>query len=268
MPPFISPLSLNKIKGLNKLKLKKYRYSTKTYLCEGWRLFSAVSNSNPQNILEVILNESFTNNINYSELLGFSEKRKIPVYTCTDKEFKSLSDEKTPSGLMFVTSLNYYQTSDVAGISDNHCIYLEHIADPGNLGVIIRSAAWFGIENILLSPDSVDPFNAKVVRASAGGIFSTKLYLDINLDTITKFGLNSGYEFIGATVDNGIQLSNWKVADKNIIFFGNEANGLTNSAIELLNKKITISGVGNLESLNLSVSAGIILNHLFVKTKI
>ena len=263
MTTFILPLSQNKIKTLNKLKLKKYRYSTNSHLCEGWRLFSAASGSNPLNIIEVILNDSFTNNINYSEVLGFCEKRKIPVYTCTDKDFKTLSDEKSPSGLMFVMTLNYYQTSDISGISDNHCIYLENITDPGNLGTILRSAAWFGIENILLSPDSVDPFNPKVARASAGGIFCVKLYLDIKMDTIAKFGINNGYECIGATVGNAIKLSNWKVANKNIIFFGNEANGLTNSAIELLHKKITVSGSGKLESLNLSVSAGIILNHLY-----
>lgn len=263
MNSFISPLSKIKTKTLNKLKLKKYRYSTKTYLCEGWRLFSAASLSNPINILEVILNDSFINNINYHEVLDFCLKRKIPVSTCADKEFKTLSDEKSPSGLMFVMPLNYFQNSDVKKIADSHCIYLQNITDPGNLGTIIRSAAWFGIETILLSPESVDPFNPKVVRASAGGIFGIKIYLDILLDTIAKFGLNNDYDCVGTSVDNGIQLSNWKVADKNIIFFGNEANGLTNSATELLNKKITVSGTGKLESLNLSVAAGIIFYHLF-----
>ncbi|MCK5031983.1 MAG: RNA methyltransferase [Calditrichia bacterium] len=263
MYSIISELSQAKIKALNKLKLKKYRYESKEYLCEGFRLFSAALASNSKNILEVILNESFIDSPNHFEVFSFCKKSKISVYKCTDKLFKSLSDEKSPSGILFVMSLNYFQNSDVSNITSNQCIFLENISDPGNLGTIIRSAAWFGVEHILISPSSVDPFNPKVVRATAGGIFIVKLYLDVDLDIISNFGINKDYECIGTTVDKGIQLSNWKVSDKNIIFFGNEANGLTNSATQLLNKKITITGAGKLESLNLSVTTGIILNHLY-----
>jgi len=101
------------------------------------------------------------------------------------------------------------------------------------------------------------------VRASAGGIFNVNFYLNTELKTISDFGLKNKYNFVGTTVEDGESLSNWKVSDKNIIFFGNEANGLTNSALKLLNKKITIPGSSKMESLNLSVTAGIVLNHLY-----
>jgi TrmH family RNA methyltransferase len=267
MNSFISPISQAKLKTLIKLKLKKYRYYTKTYLCEGYRLFTAALASNSQGIREVILSDSFIKNSYYSNVLDICNQNKIPIYDCTDRTFKSLSDEKSPSGLIFVMSLSFFQNSDVFDISENIIIYIENIADPGNLGAIIRSASWFGIEHILLSPGSVDPFNPKVVRATAGGIFNLNLYLDIELETVTEFGINNKSDFIGTIVQDGTSLSNWKVSDKNIIFFGNEANGLTKSALQILTKKITITGAAKLESLNLAVTAGIILNHLYQAKK-
>jgi len=249
MESIISPLSQAKIKALNKLKQKKYRYSSKSYLCEGLRLFSAASESNPTNILEIIVNESFKNSSLFSEILNYRNQLQTPILTCTDKIFNTISDEKSPSGIMFVMSLKYFQNNDVSKIIENNCIYLENISDPGNLGTIIRTAAWFGFNHILLSSDSVDPFNPKVVRASAGGIFNINLYLNTTLEAISEFGIKNKYKFVGTTLENGESLSNWKVSDKNIIFFGNEANGLTDSASQLLNKKITVPGPGNLDHL-------------------
>jgi RNA methyltransferase, TrmH family len=267
MNSIISPLSQVKLKGLNKLKQKKYRYSSESYLCEGLRLFSTAIESNPKDILEIIVNDSFKNNFQFIKVLNFCNQSNTPIFSCSDKIFNSVTDEKSPSGIMFVMKLKNYQESDISQIKNKNYIYLENISDPGNLGTIIRTAAWFGFSHILLSPDSVDPFNPKVVRASAGGIFNINLYLNTELNTVSEFGLKNKYNFIGTTVENGESLSNWKVSDKNIIFFGNEANGLTESAIQLLNKKITVQGSGNLESLNLSVTAGIVMNHLYSAIK-
>lgn len=263
----IPPLSQAKTKAISKLKLKKYRYSSNSFVSEGWRLFSAASQSDPKDILEIIINESFKKSKYIEEVSSLSKKLNIPIYICIDNIFNSISDEKSPSGLMFVTSLNKYQDSDLSSIQNNNCIYLENISDPGNLGTIIRTASWFRIENIFLSPNSVDPYNPKVVRASAGGIFNVKLYLDIDIETISNFGVKNNFEFIGTTVQNGTPLSNWNVSDKNIIFFGSEATGLTNSAKQIINRSITVSGSDNLESLNLSVTAGIVLNHLYNNIK-
>jgi len=258
----IYPLSQAKIKTINKLKQKKYRHSTKSYFCEGWRLFIAASDSNPKDIFEIVINDSFKNSDYFSKVTEFCTDNKITIFSCTDKVFKSISDEKSPSGILFVAKLKHYENSDLSNIKENNYIYLENISDPGNLGAIIRTAAWFGLKHIFISPDSVDPFNAKVVRATAGGIFNVNVYLNTDLHSLSEFGIKNKYNFIGTTVEDGEILSNWKVSDKNIIFFGNEANGLTDSALQLLNKKITIPGSGKMESLNLSVTAGIIINHL------
>ena len=258
----IQLLSQAKIKSISKLKQKKYRYNTNTFLCEGWRLFISATESIPNEILEIIISDTFVSSDNYYNLKKILFEKEVSIFTCSDKIFKSISDEKSPSGILFITRLKHYGYSELINIKENNCIYLENISDPGNLGTIIRTAAWFGINNIILSPGSVDPFNTKVVRATAGGIFQVNLYLNITLDSIEEFGKKNNYHLVGTTVENGESLSSWKVFNKNIIFFGNEANGLTDSALNILNKKITIPGSGKLESLNLSVTAGIFLNYI------
>jgi len=259
----IYSLSQIKIKSINKLKQKRYRYSTNSYICEGWRLFTAATESSPKDIIEIVISDTFKNSDYFSKVAEFCTENEIHTFTCTDKIFKSISDEKSPSGILFLVKLKHFEISDLTNITGKNCIYLENISDPGNLGTIIRTAAWFGVNHILLSTDSVDPFNAKVVRATAGGIFSGNFYLNTNIDSISEFGKKHKYNFIGTTVENGEQLSNWKVSIKNIIFFGNEAHGLTESALKLINKKITVPGSGKMESLNLSVTAGIVLNYLY-----
>lgn len=256
-------LSQSKIKSISKLKLKKYRYNTNSYLCEGWRLFLAISKTKPEDVLVIIIDEDIKNSINIKYVIDFCKQHSIPLYKCPNKHFKSISDEKSPSGILFVASLKYYQSKDLAKIQSPNIIFLENISDPGNLGTIIRTASWFGFNEILISFNSVDPFNPKTVRASAGGIFKVNLYLNIDLASLVEFGQTNNFEFVGTTVKDGIKISNWKVNDKNIIFFGSEATGLTQSTKKLLNKNITVPGTGKLESLNLSVTTGIILNHLF-----
>lgn len=256
-------LSQEKLKSVKKLRQKKYRYDSNSYVCEGWRIFTEAVETNAKDIQKIIINESFKSGNHFSELIKIFQIKKIPIFSTSDKLFNSISNEESPSGILFISNMNYYNESDILTIRTNDGIYLENISDPGNLGTIIRTAAWFGFKSIILSPDSVDPFNAKVVRASAGGIFKIDLYLNCGLEKLYKAGIANNYDFVGTTLQNGIALNNWNVSDKNIIFFGNEAHGLTNSAKQLLKKKITVSGSGNIESLNLSVTAGIVLNYLF-----
>ena len=120
----------------------------------------------------------------------------------------------------------------------------------------------YGIQDIILSPKSVDPFNMKVVRASAGGIFYVRIYKDILLDQVKDYALSNNIELISTVVQGGVLLNDWKVSEKNIIFFGSEADGLSDSAKKIINQSVSIPGSNKIESLNLSVTAGIILNYL------
>ncbi len=258
----IIEISQKKIKDFRKLKLKKYRYLTNTFISEGYRLFTASSNHKSANISEVLLDNSYTNISRRDYIVEECKNKKIPLYSCSTKEIKSISDEKTPSGIIFTSKLQVNSNEDLYKIKKDNCLYLENIADPGNLGTIIRTAAWYGIEDILLSPNSVDPFNMKVVRASAGGIYCVRIFENILLEPLKDFAISNNYELISTVVQGGVLLNNWKVSQKNIIFLGSEANGLSDAARQIIDQSVSIPGCKKIESLNLSVTAGIILNHL------
>jgi len=259
----IKEVSQARLKSIRKLKLKKYRYQTHSFICEGYRLYTAAIKSSPLKISEVFLSVDFVNSFESTNVIKFCKGNNIPVFRCFERDFKSISDEKTPSGILFISTFRILNSDNLTDIKCKNCIYLENISDPGNLGTIIRTAAWYGIRDILLSSESVDPFNMKVVRATAGGIFFVNIFNNINSDTVEDFGNNNGYDLVSTVVNEGTPISNWKVSDKNIIFFGGEANGLTASTKKIINQATTIPGNGEMESLNLSITAGIVLNHLF-----
>ncbi len=146
-------------------------------------------------------------------------------------------------------------------------LYLDRITDPGNMGTIIRSAAWFGIPFIVLSPGCVDPFNPKAVRASAGAVFTLPICPGIEFDWLHEWFKKKDYEFIATVAQNGLPPDQWHLNSKSIIFFGQEAGGLDKQILDLADRQLTIPGAGKVESLNISVAAGIFLFELFQRTR-
>ena len=146
-------------------------------------------------------------------------------------------------------------------------LYLVEISDPGNLGTIIRTAVWFGIDHIMLSDCSVDPFNPKTVRSSAGAIFDAVIYENVGFPDVCKALRAEGYQFVATTPRDGTDLSSWMPSAGSVIMFGPEAEGLPEPLISQADVRVTIPQSGPAESLNLAVSAGIVLYHFTVSTK-
>jgi TrmH family RNA methyltransferase len=127
-------------------------------------------------------------------------------------------------------------------------IYLQEIQDPGNLGTILRTLAWFGGFRCLLSPGSVDPYNPKVVRSSMGAIFHAPLELDVELDSLAeRFPRIACLDMQG----DSLQAASFKSFD--CYLFGNEARGVPREQLSALGAQpFTIAGCGAIESLNLA----------------
>ena len=140
-------------------------------------------------------------------------------------------------------------------VLDNTLI-LDDISDPGNLGTIIRSAVAFGFKNIVLSLNSVDVYNPKVIRSSEGMIF----HLNILYTDIISFIKNHSFlKIYGTSVVNGTKISNIKFIDKVGIIIGNEGRGMSKELIKYCNDLIYIPMNSLCESLNAGVSASIIM---------
>ncbi len=146
----------------------------------------------------------------------------------------------------------------VAPRAGERAICLHEIQDPGNLGTILRTLAWFGGFRCLLTPHSVDPFNAKVVRASQGAIFSVPLETDVALES-----LRERYGSIACLDLGGESITSAGFRHFDCFVFGNEARGLPRDLLAACEAHaFTIGGGGSIESMNLAAAVNICLYEL------
>ena len=163
---------------------------------------------------------------------------------------KDLSNTISPSGILAVTKFPIYSKLN----SNKNIVFLDQISDPGNMGTILRTASWFGIEQIVLSSNCIDPYNPKVVAAAMGSHFQLKF---LGEEKLNKF---DDYLWIGASLD-GEKLTKSKILNKKwILVMGSEARGIDEQIKLKLNETYTIPRLGKGESLNVGVAMGIFLN--------
>jgi RNA methyltransferase, TrmH family len=145
--------------------------------------------------------------------------------------------------------------AEPANIKGKITLVLDTIQDPGNLGTIIRTADWFGIENIVCSPACADMYNPKVVQSTMGSLARVNIfYTDINV-WLKKNGNIKKY----AAALHGKNISSLKAVKEAIIIIGNEGKGISDAVMNAVDEKITIPRIGEAESLNAAVATGIIL---------
>ena len=240
-----------KLDDVKKLHQKKYRTQLGHYLVEGEHLVLELHKALQQqpNAGAVTLYITEVHQAWASELGSVFK----PVVV-SEKQMAQMSDTKTPQGMIACVPLPDLgvQPEQICG-SKERCIYLHEVQDPGNLGTIIRTLAWFGDFRLLLSPNSVDPFNSKVVRASMGAIFHLPIELDLPLES-----LSARFDRFACLDLQGKPLSHPEFAGHQCYLFGNEARGVPAEALTAFNAEaFTIPGCGSIDSLNLASSVGI-----------
>jgi len=246
-------ISNNELKYYASLLNKKYRKIENKFLIEGKKIVEEGVASN-YDCEKVFITGKFeeTN----PELIKKIRSYKVPVEVLKSVEFQRISDTRAPQGIAAVLKMKS-ATFSPSRIKDKILVYLEDISDPGNLGTIIRNCDWFGINNILLSKESAEIYNPKVLRASMGSVFHLNIFEDITLKEIAGFK-NSGYEFICSDVEGKI-VFDFKWNDKIILFLSNESKGPSQELLSLADYKITIPRKGKAESLNVASASAVIL---------
>ena len=229
----ITSLTNNKVKNWTKLKDKKYRDETNTFLVES----------------EHLVDEALKKGV-VLELISLENTKYNDAIIVSKEVMKKITNQVTPPNVCAVC-----EKLKEEEVLDNTLI-LDDISDPGNLGTIIRSAVAFGFKNIVLSLNSVDVYNPKVIRSSEGMIF----HLNILYTDIISFIKNHSFlKIYGTNVINGTKLSNIKFIDKVGIIIGNEGRGMSKELIKYCNDLIYIPMNNLCESLNAGVSASIIM---------
>ena len=229
-----------KLDDIKKLQQKKYRAEFGHFLVEGEHL-----------VLELQKAAEYNPLLQRSQLYVTEahEQWQSPFKTqvISERQMAQISDTKTPQGIIAVVPMLESAAPVATG---ERAIYLHEAQDPGNLGTILRTLAWFGGLRCLLSPGSVDPYNPKVVRSSMGAIFHVPLELDVELGSLAeRFSRIACLDMQGEPV----QSAAFKAFD--CYLFGNEARGVPREQLNALGARpFTIAGCGAIESLNLATT--------------
>ncbi len=237
----IESVDNKKIKNLRKLKQKKYRDKEKKFLIEGIHLVLEAYKKGY--LLEVILEETDEININ------------VKTTYVTKDVIKSLSELETPYNVIGVC--RYTKEKEIG----NKVLILDDVQDPGNLGTIIRSAVAFNVDTIILSNQTVDLYNSKVLRASQGMNFHINIIRGNIKEYILKLK-KEAYKVYTTDVNNGKSVKSIKKEEKCAIIMGNEGRGVDEDIKDMASEKIYINMNENCESLNVAVATSIILYEL------
>lgn len=246
-----------KIDDVKKLHQKKYRSQFGYYLVEGEHLIlelqKAAKTQSELTDITLYLTEEY---MQWATEL----KTDFTIVTVNQKQMAQLSNTKTPQGIVACVPLPDLAGQQAQIKQGERCIYLHEVQDPGNLGTILRSLAWFGGFRLLLSNNSVDPFNPKVVRASMGAIFHVPVELEVGLDELPQRFKKFAYLDM-----HGKQINTAKFANYDCYLFGNEARGVPKENLTSFDADaFTIAGCGSIDSLNLASAVNICVYQLSV----
>ena len=183
----------------------------------------------------------------------------VPVQLVTDRAAKALSDTVTPVGLVAVCSVPETMLSDVLASGPRLVAVAVEISEPGNAGTLIRVADAMGADAVVLAGHSVDPYNGKCLRASAGSIFSIPVVSDDDAASAVKALCAAGMHVLATTVDGEISLDDADLSAPTAWLFGPEAHGLPPELADLATHRMRIPMPGNAESLNVASAAAICL---------
>jgi len=230
-----------KIKSIKKLNDKKYRDIDNIFLIEGEHL---ILEAKKNNILESVI-----------ALEGYELNVDFDIDYASLNVLKYITNLNTPPKVIGVC--RKIKSRDIKG----NVVVLDGIQDPGNLGTIIRSCVAFNIDTLLLSKNTVDLYNPKVVRATQGMLFNINIVVCDIKEEIQKLKEN-GYYVFGTDVNNGKTLKSIEKKSQFVIIMGNEGNGMSDEIKTICDDFLYIDMNKNCESLNVGVATSIILYEL------
>ena len=182
-----------------------------------------------------------------------------PTQLVTERAAKALSDTVTPVGLVAVCTIPDTGLAQVLADAPTLVAVPVGVSEPGNAGTIIRVADAMGADAVVLAGPSVDPYNGKCLRASAGSIFSIPVIAEPDTQAVVAGLRDAGLQVLATVLDGSVSLDDVDLARPTAWLFGPEAHGLPPDVVELATARVRIPMAGNAESLNIGSAAAICL---------
>lgn len=252
-------LSKSQAKALIALTQKKYRIERAELLVEGVRQCEEALSSGLR-VKQVVFCDDLLRGQRSHALLEDARQRGVTVVETDRRTLERLSRTEHSQGVIAVVSASSANLEEVAGCRRGFTVILDQVSDPGNVGTILRTAAWFGARGAVLGSGSVEWTNPKVVRASAGALFHLPVIHGVETETALRLFREHGFSLLAADVANGERLrSGQPWPEKLALLLGNEARGVRSVLRPLVDRVIRIPRGGYGDSLNVAVAAGILM---------
>lgn len=250
-----------RIKAVRELANKKHRDEQNKFLIEGMRfVHEAMSSDFP--ILEVFYTDEFAQDPHGKILLHDLGKKCHEIERVSVRELESMSSTVSAQGVLAVLQQREYNSDAMLNCTDGQCMLVafDAISDPGNVGSMVRTCDWFGVDGVLIGRNSAELYNPKVLRATMGGIFHLPIAEDVDLLSALSKAKALGYKVYVTDVNGETHYDHVTYESKSVMVFGNEAWGVSDQIKALADVRLVIRRYGAAESLNVGASCGIVLS--------
>lgn len=239
------------------LKKKKYRDQTGEYLIEGPNLIGEAIKCGAE-LKTIFISQGF--DISSPEAGDIVSKKGHICFLLPERMFATLCDTETPQGVVGISKkTDWAQAYEKRKMSGGNFVIIDRLQDTGNIGTIIRTADAAGYELAIFMKGSADPYQPKAVRAAAGSLFRLPLKFVESIEELMFFVRENGKRLIATAMDAENEYFECDLRENAAIVIGNEGNGVSQELRNAADIKIRIPMEGNIESLNASVAAGILM---------
>ena len=238
-------LTKNTIKQIASLRQQKFRKELGLFVVEGRKMVDELLHSHFETV-NLFATEAFLN-----DHPAFVEAEIV-----SEMQMEQMSGQDTPPGILAVVRIPEQKEIKT---SSRFVLALDGIANPGNMGTLLRTAEWFGITDVVCSPDCVELWNPKTVQATMGSLFRVKVW-ETDLPAYLQQAQKDGKNIYGALLE-GENLFRLQAKAEGILVIGSESHGIRTDILPCITHPITIPRVGGsmTESLNAAVAGGIII---------
>jgi len=259
----ISSTANPRVKNIISLQKKgKERKRQGVFVIEGRKLYEEVVRDAPDAVVEVYVTEAYLEDSVQKEALS-----TVQYEVVSENVMKAMAETMEPQGILATVRIPCYDKKEVLKKEDAVWIALEDMRDPGNLGTILRTSEAAGVAGVILSANSVDMYNPKVVRSTMGAIFRVPhFYAEdfyAELDQLKQLGA----KLYAAHLMGKQYYDEPDYSDRVVILIGNEANGLSEEATSKADCLVKIPMEGKAESLNAAVAASLFVYEAYRKRR-
>jgi TrmH family RNA methyltransferase len=244
------------LRGVADLRHERGRDKAGQYLIEGVRAVETIIDRARENVVAVYETEG----VEWNRSLLDKGPGRIPYRRVTEQEMENISSTKTQQGLLAVAAARSLR---VNWETARRVTLVDGVQDPGNLGALFRTCAAFGFDCIVLGKGTVDPFNPRAARGSAGLVATVPFESGVNLQTQLDFLRQKGFTILGTSPHGKDTIDSVSLKRKVAILVGNEGKGASANLLDQCDAKVRIPMAAGVESLNVAVAHGVLASGLF-----